>query len=88
MNSLPQELLDEVFYQIFDGHQPVTERFETFTPTSMRTILDCRLVERRWFESEILTRNFVWALQETPFVWHNHRLPVLEATSELPKYTT
>jgi hypothetical protein len=87
MDSLSQELFDEVFYHIFDRHQPVTERFETFTSASIRTILAFRLVARRWFESEILTRIFVWVLQETPFVWHKHRLPTLEAISELPKYT-
>jgi hypothetical protein len=65
----------------------VTERFETFTSASIRTILAFRLVARCWFESEILTRIFVWVLQETPFVWHKHRLPTLEAISELPKYT-
>jgi hypothetical protein len=85
MNILPQEL-DEVFLHVFERHQPVTERFETFTPASIRSILACRLVARRWFESETLIRIFVWILQETPFLWHNHRLPALEVITEIPKY--
>jgi hypothetical protein len=86
MNSLPQELLDEAFLHVIERHQPVTERFETFTPTSLHTILTCRLVARRWLESETLISIFVWVLQETTFAWHSHRIPALEAISELPKY--
>lgn len=88
MDTLPQEMLDEILWHIFDRHQPVTERFETFTSASIQTILACRLVARRWFESEVLIRIFAALLSETPMVWYNHRLPVLEEISEIPKYAS
>jgi len=88
MDTLPQEILDEVLTHIVDRHQPVTERFKTFTPASLHTVLACRLVARRWFESEVLVYIFAWVLSETPMVWYNHRLPVLEEISEIPKYAS
>jgi len=88
MNTPPQEILDEVLTHIVDRHQSVTERFKTFTPALLHTILACRLVARRWFESEVLAYIFTWVLSETPMVWYNHRLPVLEEISEIPKYAS
>jgi len=87
MVHLPQELLDDVFLYIWNTEQPTTERFDNVPKTSIRTILNCRLVARRWFDSETLTRVFVGVLSLTPFVWYNHRLPALEEISETPKYS-
>ena len=86
MDTLPQGMLDEVLWYIFDEHCPVTERFVTLTSASIQNILACRLVARRWFESEVLTLMFAALLSITPMVWHNHRLPVLEEISEIPEY--
>lgn len=87
MVHLPQEILDNIFLYIWDTEQPTTERFDNVSKTSIRTILNCRLVARRWFDSETLTRVFVGVLTLTPFVWYNHRLPALEEISETPKYS-
>lgn len=87
MEKLPQGILDDVFLYIFDTEQLTTERFDKVSKTSIRTVLNCRLVARRWFDSETLIHVFVGVLSLTPFVWYNHRLPALEEISEIPKYS-
>jgi hypothetical protein len=78
METLPQEILDEIFraFNIFE--HKVTARFHNFPAAVRQAILNCRLVQRRWRDSLILERLFVNVLEETPFVWHNHRIPKLE----------
>ncbi|KAI4694106.1 uncharacterized protein J4E84_002686 [Alternaria hordeiaustralica] len=87
MVHLPQEILDNVFLNLWNTEQPTTERFHNVPKISIRTILNCRLVARRWFDSKALTSVFVGVLSLTPFVWYNHRLPALEEISEIPKYS-
>jgi len=87
MEKLPQEILDYVFTYLWDPQRPITERFDRVSKKCIRTILSCRLVAHRWFDSETLIRVFVNVLSRTPFVGYNHRIPALEAMSEIPKYT-
>jgi hypothetical protein len=82
MESLPQELLDEVFMNLVELYFPDTARFSILSATTRQTIQNCRLVQRRWNGSARLEQRFLWVLEETPFVWHNHRIPKLEAIGE------
>ncbi|KAI4926819.1 uncharacterized protein J4E92_005979 [Alternaria infectoria] len=88
MEKLPQEILDNVFVHITHTEPaPISERFDGLCKPSVRTVLNSRLVARRWFESDVLIRDFVDIVSRTPLVWYNHRLPVLEEITEIPKYT-
>jgi hypothetical protein len=78
MDTLPQELLDEIFRAFFVFEKDITARIATFPAEDRQAILNCRLVQRRWRDSLILERLFVNILEETPFVWHSHRIPKLE----------
>ncbi|KAI4910180.1 hypothetical protein J4E90_007611 [Alternaria incomplexa] len=88
MEKLPQEILDNVFVHITHTEPaPISERFDGLCKPSVRTVLNSRLVARRWFESDVLIRDFVDIVSRTPLVWYSHRLPVLEEITEIPKYT-
>ena len=87
MEKLPQEILDDVFVHLTHTESaPIIERFDGLCKLSVRTVLNCRLVARRWFESDVFIRDFVDIVSRTPLVWYNHRLPVLEEITEIPKY--
>jgi hypothetical protein len=78
MDALSQELLDEVFKGLLQYDLAVTARLRILKPAARQAILNSRLVQRRWNESKVLEPLFVFVLEETPFVWYNDRLPILE----------
>ena len=78
MDALPLEILDGIFKGLWQCESPVTARLEIFTQPARQAILNSRLVQRRWNESSVLESIFTYVLEETPFVWHNHRILKLE----------
>jgi hypothetical protein len=82
VDTLTQELLDEIFRNFFVFKPNITKHIQPFPATVRQAVLNCRLVQRRWRDSFWLNSAFICMLEGTPFVWQNRRNPRLEAIAD------
>ncbi|KAF2639567.1 hypothetical protein P280DRAFT_518977 [Massarina eburnea CBS 473.64] len=81
MDTLPQELVDEIFEHLVEHEHPITERFSTITKSSKQTIFAARRVCRGFRDSKTLKNHFITLLEQTPLTRFGWGFPVLEAIS-------
>jgi hypothetical protein len=82
MDTLPQELLDEILRYLVEDGFPATARYAVLTSSSKESILNGRLVQKRWFTSEILINVFVRMLEEKLCIWRDYKLPHVEVVAQ------